>query len=328
MPSVALLALPGCIASSLIGLYDVFSLAALPSVLAAGGLAAPPLHPVIVGPGAGAVTAFNGLPLVAQEGFAEARRYDIVFVPAMIADLERVLADRETLSWLEGQAAKGACLTSACAGSFVIAATGRLDGRAATTHWNLAEDFASRFPKVRLQPERLLIDEGDVVTAGGISAALDLALYLVARFGSSQSAAQLAKILLLDPGRRYQTPYQAAAFNRQHGDGAILRVQEWLEQDPGRACSIADLAALAILGRRTFLRRFKKATGLGPLAYQQRLRVEMARKLLETTDLGFEEITAHCGYGDVASLRRLFKRSTGASPSHYRKRFSCLVPRF
>lgn len=327
MVRVALLALPGCIASSLVGPYDVFSLAALPAVLAAGGLAEPHLQPVIVGLGTAPVASFNGLPVVVQATIAEPASYEIVFVPAMIADIEGVLADRAILSWLDRQAQAGACLSSACAGSFVLAATGRLDGRAATTHWNLAGDFAARFPQVRLKPERLLIDEGDVVTAGGISAALDLALYLVARFVSPQSAAQLAKILILDPGRRQQTPYQATALNRQHGDVAILRVQDWLEEEPGRDCTIGGLAELAILGQRTFLRRFKKATGHGPLEYQQRLRVALARKLLETTAVAFEEIAARCGYGDAASLRRLFKRHTGASPSQYRKRFSCLVPR-
>lgn len=322
MLSVALLAIPGCIASSLIGPYDVFSLAS--SSVLDSALGDPSFEPVIVGPKAGKVAAFNQLAVPVQATFDDLRKYDIVFVPAMYADFDRILADQATLDWLEAQGRAGACLCSACAGSFLLAATGRLERRSATTHWNLAGDFAARFPGVHLRSERLLVDEGDVVTAGGISAALDLALYLVARFASPERAAQLARLLLLDPGRRHQTPYQTAAFNHQHGDPAILRVQDWLAEDPGRTCSVGDLARLAILGERTFLRRFKKATGQGPIEYQQRLRVEMARKLLETTDAGFEEIASRCGYGDAAFLRRLFKRLTGAAPGQYRKRFSCL----
>lgn len=155
---------------------------------------------------------------------------------------------------------------------------------------------------------------------------LDLALYLTSRFGSPELAARLAKILLIDPSRRLQTPYQEPLFNKNHGDEPVLKIQEWLEEDPGRGGTIANLANRVRLGERTFMRRFKKATGDSPLEYLQRLRVEVAKGLLETTAASVEEITVRTGYADVSSYRRLFKRYTGISPAAYRKRFACRLP--
>ena len=251
--------------------------------------------------------------------------YDIVFVPVIFGDLAPLLADNATIGWLTGQGEKGACLCSVCAGAFLLAATGRLNGRKATTHWNLADEFAGRFPEVLLKRDKMLVDEGDCITAGGVTAYLDLSLYLSARFGSPELAAMLSKMLLIDPSRRLQTPYHSTIFNKIHGDKVILTSQDWLEANISISVSIANLAAKAGLGERTFMRRFKKATGDTPLFYLQRLRIETARKLLETTGETIDGITIQSGYEDISSFRKLFKRHTGLSPSAYRKKFSCLV---
>ncbi|MBU1565427.1 MAG: helix-turn-helix domain-containing protein [Proteobacteria bacterium] len=323
MYSVALLAVQNCMYSSLVGPLDIFSVASNQ----AGRLAAPVTDPlfqaVIVGPEKRKITAFNGMPIPLGATFTAPTVYDIVFVPVIFGDLEAILADSETIHWLKDQGRMGACLCSACAGSFLVAETGRLNGRTATTHWNLADSFVKRFPEVTLKREKMLVDAGDCITAGGVTAYLDLSLYLAARFGSPELAALLSKILLIDPARRLQSPYQSSVFSKNHDDEVIRMIQEWLEADPGQRGAIADLAGRARLGERTFSRRFKKATGDSPLEYLQRLRIEAARKLLETTAESIEEITIRAGYEDISSFRKLFKRHTGLSPSAYRKRFSC-----
>lgn len=326
MYKVALLAVQNCMYSSITGPYDVFSVATGQAEGLADLTPGPLFQPVIVGPEGREIRAFNGMGIPLGATFAEPEVYDIVFVPVIFGDLSAILADRKTIEWLKQQGEAGACLCSACAGSFLIAETGRLNGKTATTHWNLAASFADRFPMVTLKRERMLVDAGDCITAGGVSAYLDLSLYLTARFGSAELAALLSKMLLIDPARRLQSPYQSSAFSKGHGDEPILMVQEWLEEDLGQRGTTRDWAARARLGERTFMRRFKKATGDSPLEYLQRLRVEAARKLLETTAGSIEEITVQAGYEDISSFRKLFKRHTGLSPSAYRKRFACRLP--
>lgn len=325
MYTVALLAVQNCMYSSITGPFDFFSVASFESQRMSGIADAPLFQPSIVAPANRKITSFNGTPVQAGAFFSAEMVYDIVIVPVIFGDLEPILADQETIDWLTHQGQKGACLCSVCAGAFLLAQTGHLKGRRATTHWNLADSFARRFPDILLKREKMLIDEGDCITAGGVSAYMDLSLYLTARFGSRELAASLSKILLIDPSRHLQSPYQTCSFNKSHGDTEILAIQQWLEENSTRPITIHDLAGRAGQGERTFMRRFKKATGDTPLEYLQQLRVESARKLLEVTSETIEGITLKSGYEDISSFRKLFKRHTGLSPSAYRKKFSCFV---
>jgi transcriptional regulator GlxA family with amidase domain len=308
--------------SSLTGLFDLFSVATF-EMQKQTGSANPFFKPVVVGPAKREISAFNGMPIRFDRYFTTEETYDIVIAPVIFGDLEPLLKDQETIDWLGKQGHNGACLCSVCAGAFLLAKTGLLAGKQATTHWNLADHFAIRFPEVILRKEKMLVDEGACITAGGVSAYLDLGLYLISRFASFELASKLSKLLLIDPSRRLQTPYQTFSWNKVHGDKDIKTVQDWLEENPDQPVTISALAARAGLGERTFIRRFKRATGETPLSYLQQLRIEKARRLLETTSLAVEEITLKSGYEDISSFRKLFKRQTGLSPSAYRKRFSC-----
>jgi transcriptional regulator GlxA family with amidase domain len=325
MKTVALLAVQNCMYSSITGPFDLFSVASSEAQRVSGVYAEPLFQPIVVAPVNREITAFNGMPVQAGAFFTEETVYDIVVVPVIFGDLELLLADRETIDWLTRQGERGACLCSVCAGAFLLAKTGLLKGRKATTHWNLADNFAKRFPDILLKREKMLIDEGDCITAGGVSAYMDLSLYLVARFGSPELAAMLSRILLIDPARRLQSPYQTCTFNKNHGDAEIHAIQEWLEEHFTQPVTLQVLAGRTALGERTFMRRFKKATGDTPLEYLQQLRIEAARKLLETTSETIDGITLKSGYEDISSFRKLFKRYTGLSPSGYRRKFSCLV---
>lgn len=218
--------------------------------------------------------------------------------------------------------AEGTRLCSVCAGAFLLAQTGLLDGRRATTHWSLAEVFAARFPAVRLDTAKLLIDEGDVITAGGVMAWTDLGLRLVDRLLGPAVMLATARMFLLDPAGREQSYYTSLVPRMAHGDGAILNVQQWLALHSSGRISIPQLARLAVLGERTFLRRFQAATGQNPTAYLQLLRVARAKELLELGALPVEEIARQVGYEDGSAFRKIFQRIVGLAPGAYRQRFS------
>lgn len=321
MIRIGVLALDGCVPSTVAGPLDVFATADFMGQTLGSS---PGFTAEIVAARPGPVRGFNGLELMPRAVLGDGARYEVIVVPAMIGNLDAALDKREGVDWLIGQHGCGALLGAVCAGAFLLAETGLLDGREATTHWNLTDRFRTRYPNVLLRPERLLVDHGDVVTAGGITAYLDLCLYLVARLASRELAALCSKVLLVDPGRRSQAPYTVPAWPRGHGDEAVLRAQDWLEANREDAPSLQAAARAAGLGVRTLLRRFRKATGHTPLEYAQSLRVESAKRLLETTDRTVEDLAEAVGYADPASFRRLFKARTGLTPGAYRRRFSLL----
>ncbi|MBX6366520.1 MAG: GlxA family transcriptional regulator [Rhodospirillales bacterium] len=244
----------------------------------------------------------------------------IITPPSLIVP-ERMPKMTAFADWMAGCHEKGATLCSVCAGAFVLAETGLLEGRQATTHWAFAETLASRFPAVRVDSSRMLIDDGDIITAGGILAWTDLGLTLVERLLGPSVMLDTARFLVIDPPGRAQRPYGYFVPKLDHGDAAILAVQHWLQATGGKDHAVPTLAARAGLEERTFLRRFKKATGYRPTEYAQQLRIAKAREALELTRRPVEQIAWEIGYGDPSAFRKLFQRLTGLSPSEYRNRF-------
>ena len=228
------------------------------------------------------------------------------------------------IQWLRTQHKGGAVVCSICTAAFVLASTGLLDGRPATTHWTLKETLAAQFPSVCVQTEQMVIEDGDIITAGGVMAWVDLGLRLIDRFLGASVMLETAQFFLVDPNGREQRFYSKFSPRFYHGDDAILKVQHWLQTHYSQPISIAEMTSVAILGERTFLRRFKKATGMKPIEYLQALRVGKAREMLEFSQLSFSEIVSKVGYEDASAFRKIFYRLIGLQPSEYRRRFSVL----
>jgi len=223
--------------------------------------------------------------------------------------------------------ARGARLLSICSGAFVLAATGLLDGRRATTHWRYAEALHRRYPKVRVDPNVLYVDEGAILTSAGSAAGLDLCLHLVRRDYGSKIANQVARRLVIPPHREggqaqfLERPVEDRARGvEQHGSVSVLL--DRIRKRPRERWRIAELARLAAMSERTFMRRFHAATGLSPADWVTRARVDTARELLESTSLSIDQIAERCGLGTPTTLRHHFRKKVGVSPAQYRKRFS------
>jgi transcriptional regulator GlxA family with amidase domain len=217
--------------------------------------------------------------------------------------------------------AAGTTLASVCVGAFVLAETGLVDGRSATTHWGAADEFRRRFPAVKLDVDRLIIDDGDIITAGGMMAWTDLGLRLVDRYLGPSAMVETANTLLIDPPRREQRYYSTFVPCLNHGDRAVLDVQHWLHASYSDDIVLADLARMSGLEKRTFLRRFRKSTGMTVTEYVQRFRMNKAREMLQFDAEAMDQIAWKVGYTDPSAFRKVFLKIVGLSPSGYRRRF-------
>jgi transcriptional regulator GlxA family with amidase domain len=224
-------------------------------------------------------------------------------------------------AWVARKHAEGSTVAAVCGGVFLLADSGLLNGRRATTHWMFAEELQRRHPKLRVDPDRLVIDDQDILTAGGVLAWADMGLTLVERLLGRTVMCSTARFMLMDPPGREQRFYGEFTPPLGHGDKTIVSIQHWLQTNSAAACSVADLAERAGLGTRTFLRRFVKATGMKPSEYHQRLRIARSREKLELTRDTVDQIAVASGYEDPRGFRRMFKRVIGLSPAEYRRRF-------
>lgn len=225
-------------------------------------------------------------------------------------------------AWLSERHAEGVTLGSVCAGAFPLAATGLMAGRKMTTHWTYGELLQQRFPDVHVDADQLIIDDGDIITAGGLMSWTDLGLRLVDRLLGPTVMIETARMLLVDPPGREQRYYSVFSPRLTHGDTAVLKVQHWLQATQAKDVALPTLAAQAGLEERTLLRRFQKATGMTTTEYCQRLRVGRARELLQFGNAPIERVAWDVGYSDPGAFRKVFTRIVGLSPSEYRRRFT------
>jgi transcriptional regulator GlxA family with amidase domain len=262
--------------------------------------------------------------LYPDASIATARKPDLILIPPPgLGDSikESLMANRGFIPWIKACNSNGARVVSLCTGSFLLAETGLLNGRTATTHWLCASLFRKMFPKVNLQPERLIVDEGNIITSGAAMSFQDVMLYLIELYCGREAAILTAKILLVDVGRQAQLPFTIFSTQRTHDDRQILRVQGLMESESHRKMTMKYLAKSGGMSMRNFDRRFRNATGESPSSYMQKVRIEKAKRLLETSTYTVDEIMSKVGYEDSRSFHRLFRAFTALSPKGYRSKY-------
>jgi transcriptional regulator GlxA family with amidase domain len=323
---VSLLALPESSASVLYGLYDVFTASgSVWSQITGMSESSAGMTVEIVAPGTAPFRCLGGIP-VAPHAALRRRRSDLVVVTdlGIPLDFEPSGAWPEAVAWLCHQYEQGAVVAAVCTGTVLLAETGLLEGREATTHWAFEDFFARHYPEVRLRVNDVLVAAGPeqrLITTGGAASWEDLALNLVARFCGETEARRLAKTFVIGDRSEGQLPYAAMVRPRPHGDTVIADCQVWIADHYAAPNPVSRMVARCGLPERSFKRRFRAATGFTPVAYVQTLRIEEAKQLLETGDLPTEQVGAAVGYEDPAFFRRLFKRHTGITPARYRQRY-------
>jgi len=250
------------------------------------------------------------------------RRTDLIFIPTTGLSLEDVVErNAPIIPWMRRWHKHGAAIASVCSGVGLIAASGMLDGKRATTHWALADRFREMYPRVKWMPELMVTEDRGFYCGGGVHAAVDLSLYLVEKFCGHEVAVQTAKALLIETPRAWQAGFAIVPLKTEHNDESISSAQQWLHENFQKTFSL-DVPARGVgMSLRNFVRRFKQATGDSPLMYLQKLRVAAAKRLLESDHRSIQEVSDAVGYQDVAFFRNLFQRHTGISPGAYRQRF-------
>jgi len=264
----------------------------------------------------------GGLVLTPQKRLSDISQTDLIIVPGFLFQVLPLLPGFAAFKpWLQHHYRNNATIATMCTGTFIVAEAGILDDKLATTHWYFSNDFRKRYPKVNLSEQHIVTEDQNIICSGGASAGSDMLLHLIRKFISSELASECAKKLLVDTGRRDQTPYVMQSFNRNHEDKEIQQIQHWLEHHYMSPIVFDDIATKFGFGIRNFIRRFKEATQITPIQYLQNIRIEKAKYLLETTNKNVETITYDVGYQDINSFRRLFKERLNISPTAYRKKF-------
>jgi transcriptional regulator GlxA family with amidase domain len=276
----------------------------------------------------GPVKSATGFSLMPQKSIDEIDRTDIIVVPTSGLELDTKLVEHSAiLPWLRRHYQQGSYLAGVCMGAAYLAEAGLLDGKMATTHWAVSDDLARRYPKVDWRPDLFVTEDSRLLCSGGLYAAIDLSLYLVEKLCGHELSVQCAKAMLLPMPRINQSGYAVLPVARPHDNERIRAVEGWLQANFRDNVSIQTLADRAGLAARTFVRHFKAATGRLPAAYQQALRIEAAKAMLEHDSKPIQRVSSDVGYDDVAFFRGLFKRATGMTPAEYRAHFAPLAVR-
>lgn len=271
---------------------------------------------------------YAGLMMTPQTKIGAITRTDVVVIPTSgLALDEKLIENSALLPWLRRHHADGAYLAGVCMGAAYLAEAGLLDGKCATTHWAVAADLARRYPKVDWRPDMFVTEDSRLLCSGGITAAADVSLYLVEKLCGHDIAVQTAKALLLTMPRNCQSGYALLPLSPPHNDDAVRAAEQHLQAHYKEDCSLDALAHHVGMAPRTFLRRFKAATGRLPGAYVQTMRVEAAKTMLERERASVQSVALAVGYEDVSFFRALFKRATGMTPAEYRARFAAMSVR-
>jgi transcriptional regulator GlxA family with amidase domain len=329
-----ILALPQTAGSALYGMVDVLAATGtLWNELVGEDPGRPLIRPRVASTTRRAFRCGNGIPIHPELTLEEAIRPDIVIVPelwlAPTDDLKNQYP--QVKDWLRKCHSQGSVIYSACSGAVLLAAAGLLDGREATSHWGYEDLFRRSFPDVKFNPAPSLVvadRSGRIVTAGGTTSWHDLAIHIISRHASPGEALRIAKVYLLKWHGEGQLPYASLVRRQPHADGVVRRAEAWLAGHFREPHAVASVVRHCAIPERSLKRRFKTATGSTLIGHVQNLRIEEAKRLLESERTSADEIGTQVGYENPAFFRRLFKRSTGLTPGAYRRMFQPLAGRY
>ncbi|MBI9088382.1 MAG: helix-turn-helix domain-containing protein [Desulfobacterium sp.] len=312
----------GCLFSSISTLMDAFSIANLWNRTVDDTAQDPLFEAQVLTLDGKSVQAYGGIGITPHGAISDVTQSDFIVISSHMPHVG-TLPDRldQLLAWIERLRSHGTTVGTVCTGSFILAEMGLLDGKLATTNWHFANLFRKRYPKVNLKPGLMMTEDQGIICTGAATAVHNLALHLIETFGSRELASVCAKALLVDPNRMSQAPYMISESRKNHGDVQVLKAQELMAADHGKNIAIDAIAEAVGISPRHFKRRFKKATGEMPLKYLQCIRIDAAKRLLETSRETIDEITWAVGYRDTSSFCRLFKQHTDLSPRAYRNKF-------
>lgn len=322
-----ILALPESAGSAIYGLIDVFaSTGTLWLDLVGDEPGQRLIQPKVVSLARDPFTCGNAIPVTPDLTIDETSNADIIVIPELWLAPDDDLRDRysELKEWLRRRHQAGSIIYSACSGAVLLAAAGLLKGKAATSHWGYADLFRRSFPDVRFIPEPNIVfadDTGRIVTAGGATAWHDLAIHIISRHCSPGEALHIAKVYLLQWHGDGQLPFTSLVKRQPHADSVVRQAEDWLRTHFREPHAVAGVVAKCGIAERSLKRRFATATGSTVIGYVQNLRIEEAKRLLETGDTSLDDIAAAVGYENPAFFRKLFKRYAGLTPGNYRRMF-------
>ncbi|MFA5330157.1 MAG: helix-turn-helix domain-containing protein [Prolixibacteraceae bacterium] len=248
---------------------------------------------------------------------------NLIIIPSLNHNYQNaVKGNKALIDWIEKQYKNGAEVASICTGAFMLASSGLLDGKSCSTHWAAADNFRNMFPKVNLQTDKLITDENGIYTNGGAYSFLNLMIYLVEKYYDRQTAIYCSKVFQIEMDRQSQSAFTIFTGQKQHDDEMVKNAQAYIESKLHEKISVGHLSARFAVGRRTFDRRFIKATGNTPVEYSQRVKIESAKKAFETSRKTIQEVMYEVGYSDVKAFREVFRKITGISPLEYRSKYN------
>lgn len=249
----------------------------------------------------------------------------LLLVPAFYGDWDDVVARNASLvDWLGQHYRAGAEVASLCRGSYFLAEAGLLEGIRCTSHWSSADDLGQRYPNIVLQPDAVLTDQEGIYTGGGAFSSLNLVLYLIEKLCGHEVGLQVARNFSIHRDHVSQAHFAMFSSMTGHGDELIRKAQDYIESSYGSLAGVDDVAGHVNMSRRNFIRRFKQAVQMTPLEYIQRVRIEAAKRGLETSRANIESLVLGVGYNDVKTFRDVFRRTTGLTPQAYRQKYARL----
>jgi transcriptional regulator GlxA family with amidase domain len=266
----------------------------------------------------------NGLfSIKPQLHISEIQHANLIIIPSMNHNYDKSIKGNESLVvWIEDQYKNGAEVATICTGSFLLATSGLLDGKSCSTHWAAADNFRKMFPKVDLQIDKVITDSNGIYTNGGAYSFLNLMVYLIEKYYNRETAIWCSKVFQIEMDRNSQSAFSIFTGQKLHNDAIVKEAQAYIESKVDEKISVGQLSEMYAVGRRNFDRRFIKATGNTPSEYAQRVKIERAKKALETTRKTINEVMYEVGYSDVKAFREIFRKITGISPLAYKSRYN------